>query len=65
MNCDQVFHLLTVMSCVELRTMVVVGQEGEGVESILQTVVWYTLSKPILNLHSDYSPYMYFHNSLK
>ena len=32
----------------------VVGQEGGGggLESILQAVVWFTLSKPILNLHS-------------
>ena len=39
-------------------------------ESILQEVVWFTFSKPMLNLHlkirsPDYSPYMYYHNGLK
>ena len=40
---------------------------GGGGESILQAVVWFTFSKPMLNYiqQSDYSPYMYYQNGLK
>ena len=49
MNCDQVIHLFTLMCLAEDYGG---GGPGGGLESILQAVVWFTLSKPMLNLHS-------------
>ena len=42
--------------------VVELGGDGEVVSN-LQTVVWFTLSKLMLNLYS--TPYMYFHNGFK
>ena len=39
-------------SWVEQRTGGGGAGEGGGSESILQAMVWFTLSKPMLNLHS-------------
>ena len=51
MNCDQVIHLFTVICLTEDYGGDGAWEEGRG-DSILQAVVWLTLSKLMLNLHS-------------
>ena len=53
MNCDQVIHLFTVMCRNEdFGDQPDDGAGVGGAETILQAVVWITLSKLMLNLHS-------------